>query len=92
MPIDPKKQIITLLYEYFYFNSARLERDYIEALEKHYRNMFQRLPERFVCEDELLEIIRKKARLEEFQKVQNDIHMLLKYYELGDLQKFDENS
>ena len=91
MPIDPTKQLVTLLYEYFYFNSARLEREYIETLEQHYRNMFQRFPERFVREDELLEIIRKKARLEEFQAVQNDIHNLLKYYELGDLEKFNRN-
>ena len=92
MPIDPTKQLVTLLYEYFYFNSARLEREYIDELEQHYRNMFQRFPERFVHEDELLEIIRKKARLEQFQSVQNDIHKLLKYYELGDLQKFSGNS
>lgn len=91
MSIDPTKQLVTLLYEYFYFISARLEREYIEALEQHYRNMFQRFPERFVHEDELLEIIRKKTRLEQFQAVQNDIHKLLKYYELGDLQKFSGN-
>lgn len=90
MPIDPKKQIITLLYEYFYFNSVRLEREYIQLLENHYRNMFQRFPERFVHNEELLEIIQKKAQLEEFLTVQNDIHNLLRYYEPDDLNKLDK--
>ena len=82
MPIDPTRQLVILLYEYFYFNSARLEKEYIELLEKHYSNMFQRFPERFVRNYELLEIIQKKAQLEEFLKVQNDVHNLLKSYEV----------
>ncbi len=59
MPIDPTRQLVILLYEYFYFNSARLEKEYIELL--HYSNMFQRFPERFV---------------------RNDVHNLLKSYEV----------
>ena len=59
-----------------------MEKEYIELLEKHYSNMFQRFPERFVRNDELLEIIQKKAQLEEFLKVQNDVHNLLKSYEV----------
>lgn len=80
MPIDPTRQLVILLYEYFYFNSARLENEYIELLDHHYSNLFQRFPERFVRDDELLKIIKKKSQLEEFLKVQIDIYNLLKFY------------
>lgn len=81
MSIDVKRQIVILIYEYFFQNAARLEKEYIELLERHYSNMFQRFPERYIQDDELLEIISKKVQLEEFLKVQKDIHNLLKFYE-----------
>ena len=81
MSIDVKRQIVILIYEYFFQNAARLEKEYIELLERHYSNMFQRFPERYIQDDELLEIINKKVQLEEFLKVQKDIHNLLKFYE-----------
>ena len=81
MSIDVKRQIVILIYEYFFFFFSRLEKEYIELLERHYSNMFQRFPERYIQDDELLEIINKKVQLEEFLKVQKDIHNLLKFYE-----------
>lgn len=81
MPIDPVRQLTILLYEYFYFNGAKLEKEYIELLERHYNNMFQRFPERYTRDDELLEIIRKKVEFEEFVKIQSDIYKILKSFD-----------
>lgn len=92
MPIDPTRQLVILLYEYFYFNSARLEDEYIQLLEKHYNNMFQRFPERFVRDDELLEIIKKRSQLLEFLSVQSDIYNLLKFYNTETDEPIDHKS
>lgn len=81
MPIDPVRQLTILLYEYFYFNGAKLEKEYIELLERHYNNMFQRFPERYIREEELLEVISKKIQFEQFLRVQTDIYQLLKTFD-----------
>ena len=81
MLIDPVRQLTILLYEYFYFNGAKLEKEYIELLERHYNNMFQRFPERYTRDDELLWIIRKKVEFEEFVKIQSDIYKILKSFD-----------
>ena len=80
MSIDTTRQLVILIYEYFYFNGARLEKEYIEMLDRYYWSMFQRFPEKHINDYELLQIIKKKYEIEEFRKVQDDIYRLLKFY------------
>lgn len=90
MPINPTTQLVILLYEYLTCNQVRLYNEYIQALDEHYRLMFQRHPEKYVTSEELFRLAYKKAQLEEFERVQKDIHNLLKTWQPGQLNNPDE--
>lgn len=81
MSVEPLRQLVTILYEYCYFNVARLETEYIQALDRYYKDMFYTMPERRVTEYELVDLLNKKIRLEQFREIQNDLYKILKFYE-----------
>ena len=83
MPIDPTKQLITLIYEYLYNRGCKLEAEYHQCLDTHYKNMFFRHPEKHITTFELIELVQKKAQYEYFQTVQRDLQLILKYYEIN---------
>lgn len=80
MSVEPLRQLVTILYEYCYFNVARLETEYIQALDRYYKDMFYTMPERRVTEYELVDLLNKNLTV--FVKLQNFIQVVLNFSKL----------
>lgn len=85
MSIDPTTQLVFLLYEYIYNRGCKLEMEYHQLIDNHYKNMFFRHPEKHVTTYELIELVEKKAQYEYFQTVQKDLMMLIDTYRPGSI-------
>ena len=83
MSVNPLTQLVLILYEYLYSKGNRLEKNYIDLLDQHYRNMFSSRPEKLINETDMLEIIRKKTEFDSFMQIQKEMYDLLKEYRPG---------
>ena len=90
MPINPTTQLVFQLYEYLYNRGCKLEMEYHQCLDKHYKDMFFRHPEKHVTTFELIELVEKKAQYEYFQTVQKDLMMLIDTYRPGSINNPDK--
>lgn len=89
MSINPTTQLVILIYEYLYNRGCRMELEYHKALDYHYRDMFQRQPEKYITSEELVKLIEKRAQFEEFQIVQKELIKLLDLYKPGSVNNPD---
>ena len=55
----------------------------MELVDKYYHDMFRRMPERHIHNDDMLYLIETKARFDEFCDIQREIYSLLKTYNPG---------
>ena len=85
MSINPTSQLVILIFEYLYNRGNRIELEYQQMLDRHYRDMFQRQPERYITSAELIELVEKKAQFDEFCTLQRELYNLLELYRPGSI-------
>lgn len=80
MAVNELRSFIIMLYEYLVSKGSRLEADYIELLDFHYRDMFASRPELKVSTYDLTKLIESKAKFDEFCEIQKELHEIISLY------------
>ena len=80
MAINSIDQLITIVYEYLYNHGNRIELEYRNLLDEHYRALFSRQPDKYIYSDELVKIIEMKSRVEEFNTIEKELFTLINFY------------
>lgn len=90
--INHTSQLLFLIYEYLYNKGNRIERDYFQALDAHFSNMFSHQPEKYVRDYDLLNLIIKKSQFEHFLEIQSEMYDLLSLYRPGSINNPDNDT
>lgn len=83
MAVNELRSFIILIYEYLVSKGSRLEAEYIELLDYHYRDLFASRPELKVTTYDLTKLIESKARFDEFCEIQKELYDIISLYKKG---------
>lgn len=79
--INDNNRIRIIIYEYMFHKSARIENQYHELIDEHYKIINSRWSEKCIHNDELIKLMLMNERYNTFNEIFHEVLDLLSFYD-----------